>query len=170
MNWEYFYAQKDTSSDSFGKWLNGLGADGWELVTAARCSGQWDLIFKKPRPSPQTCCPEGIPPGEWKEISKPEIVNNRSGCNNLKRGDLMADYDILTKWLKYSPDEANEMVARLKKQKLEDLKLQVMAQNPMITGIRVPFEEEKPDQNAVAKLLDAAESLVKKLREKLTGK
>jgi hypothetical protein len=42
----------------------------------------------------------------------------------------MSDYDILTKWLKYSEDEAKKMLARLKIQKLEDLKLQIIAQNP----------------------------------------
>lgn len=62
---------------------------------------------------------------------------------NAKGSNLMADYDILTKYLKMPAKEAEATIARLKRQKLEDLKLQVMAQNPMITGIAVEDLDSK---------------------------
>jgi hypothetical protein len=40
--------------------------------------------------------------------------------------------------MKYPEDEAKEMIVRIKIQKLEDLKLQILAQNPQILGIGVP--------------------------------
>ena len=55
----------------------------------------------------------------------------------------MADYDIMTKILKYQNDDAEEMLARLKIQKLEDLKLQVLAQNPQLLGVGIPGQDEE---------------------------
>jgi hypothetical protein len=49
---------------------------------------------------------------------------------------LLPDFDILTKCLKYSNNDAEEIVKRMVKQKLEDLKLQILAQNPCIIGVR----------------------------------
>lgn len=70
-------------------------------------------------------------PDNWREISRAEIMTSRTNeAQSLKGQKLMSDYDILTKWLKYPDDEAENMVARMKIQKLEDLKLQIMAQNP----------------------------------------
>ena len=60
----------------------------------------------------------------------------------LEERDLMSDYDVLTKWMKYSPEEAEKMITRNKIQKLEDLKLQVVAQNPSMLGVGMPFDNE----------------------------
>jgi hypothetical protein len=58
--------------------------------------------------------------------------------NDLRDSGLVSDYDILTKWMGYSANDATEMVTRLKIQKLEEIKLQVLAQNPQLLGIGVP--------------------------------
>jgi len=56
----------------------------------------------------------------------------------IKKSDLMSDKDILMTYLKYTPDEADEAIARMKIQKLEDLKIQVMSQNPQLMGVGQP--------------------------------
>jgi hypothetical protein len=87
------------------------------------------------------------PPSDWRELSRAEVVNARYGnAGTLKSSQLMSDYDIMTKILKYHNDEADEMLARLKIQKLEDLKLQVLAQNPQLLGVGIPGQEEGQDQ------------------------
>jgi hypothetical protein len=79
------------------------------------------------------------PPSDWRELTRAEVVTNRlNNASNLKGSQLMSDYDILTKWLKYSDEEAKKMLARLKIQKLEDLKLQIIAQNPTLLGVGLP--------------------------------
>ena len=93
------------------------------------------------------------PPSDWRELSRAEVVNARYGnAGTLKSGQLMSDYDIMTKILKYQKDDAEEMLARLKIQKLEDLKLQVLAQNPQLLGVGVPGQEEsqQPELGASA--------------------
>lgn len=83
------------------------------------------------------------PPSDWRELSRAEVVTARYGnAGTLKTGQLMSDYDIYIKILKYSEDEAEEMLARLKLQKLEDLKLQILAQNPGLLGIGIPGQEQ----------------------------
>lgn len=83
------------------------------------------------------------PPSDWRELTRAEVVTNRlNNAANLKGSQLLSDYDILTKWLKYSEDEAQEMLARLKIQKLEELKLQIIAQNPTLLGVGLPGPEE----------------------------
>ncbi|MCL5794777.1 MAG: portal protein, partial [Patescibacteria group bacterium] len=83
------------------------------------------------------------PPSDWRELSRAEVVNQRYGnAGTLKGSQLMADYDIMTKILRYSDDETEEMLARLKVQKLEDLKVQVLAQNPQLLGVGIPGTEE----------------------------
>lgn len=83
------------------------------------------------------------PPSDWKELSRAEVVTNRiNNANSLKGSLLLSDYDILTRWMQYTEDESQEMIARMKIQKLEDLKLQVMAQNPQLMGIGVPGDGE----------------------------
>jgi hypothetical protein len=54
----------------------------------------------------------------------------------------MSDYDIMIKWLKYDEDETKKMLARLKLQKMEDLKLQIIAQNPTLLGVGLPGPNE----------------------------
>jgi hypothetical protein len=87
------------------------------------------------------------PPSDWRELSRAEVVNGRYGnATTLKSGQLMADWDIMVKILKYTEDEAEEMLSRLKIQKLEDLKLQVLAQNPQLLGIGIPGQDPQAGQ------------------------
>jgi hypothetical protein len=87
------------------------------------------------------------PPSDWRELSRAEVVNGRYGnATTLKSGQLMSDYDIHIKILKYNEDETEEMLSRLKIQKLEDLKLQVIAQNPQLLGIGVPNQDSQQGQ------------------------
>jgi len=82
-------------------------------------------------------------PSDWRELSRAEVTTARySNAGTLKSSQIMSDYDIITKILKYSEDEADELIARLKLQKLEDLKLQVLAQNPALLGVGVPGDEQ----------------------------
>jgi len=84
------------------------------------------------------------PPSDWRELSRAEVVTNRiNNANGLKGSQLMSDFDVLTKWMNYTEDEANEMIARMKIQKLEDLKLQVLAQNPQLLGVGIPGQGEQ---------------------------
>jgi hypothetical protein len=83
------------------------------------------------------------PPSDWRELTRAEVVTNRlNNASNLKSAMLLSDYDILTKWLKYGEEEAKEMIARLKIQKLDDLKLQIVAQNPTLLGVGLPNPNE----------------------------
>lgn len=83
------------------------------------------------------------PPSDWRELTRAEVVTNRlNNAANLKGSQLMSDFDILTKWLKYTEEEAKVMLARLKIQKLEDLKLQIIAQNPALLGVGLPGPNE----------------------------
>lgn len=87
------------------------------------------------------------PPSDWRELSRAEVITQRYGnAGTLKSGQIMADYDIQTKILKFSEEEAQEMLARLKLQKLEDLKLQVLAQNPQLLGVGIPGQDAQPGQ------------------------
>lgn len=87
------------------------------------------------------------PPSEWRELSRAEVVTNRlSNASNLKSSLLMADYDILTKWMKFTDAEAQQVIARMKIQKLEDLKLQILAQNPQLLGIGIPGQQTEPNE------------------------
>lgn len=84
------------------------------------------------------------PPSDWRELSRAEIVTNRlNHASNLKSAMLLSDFDILTKWMQYTEDEAQEMIARMRIQKLEDLKLQIIGQNPQLLGVGLPGSEEK---------------------------
>ena len=84
------------------------------------------------------------PPSDWRELSRAEVITNRiNNANSLKGSQLLSDYDILTKWMKYSEDEAKEMISRMKIQKLEDLKLQILAQNPQLLGVGIPGQGEQ---------------------------
>lgn len=87
------------------------------------------------------CGPRSPDKRRVRELTKPEIMTSRTySVGQLKGDKLMSDKDILTKWLKYSDEEATEILARLKIQKLEELKLQIMAQNPQLLGIKLPGE------------------------------
>lgn len=82
-------------------------------------------------------------PSDWRELTRAEVITNRlNNAANLKGSQLMSDFDIMTKWLKYPEEEAKKMLARLKIQKLEDLKLQIIAQNPTLLGVGLPGPSE----------------------------
>lgn len=79
------------------------------------------------------------PPSDWREISRAEVVNNRIQiAAQLKSTMLISDFDLLTKFLKYTEEEAKAIISRTKIQRLEELKLQILAQNPQLMGIGVP--------------------------------
>jgi hypothetical protein len=83
-------------------------------------------------------------PSDWRELTRSEVVTARIGnAGSLKGAQLMSDFDILTKWMKYPDDEAKLMLARLKIQKIEDLKLQIIAQNPQLLGVGLPSDDEQ---------------------------
>jgi hypothetical protein len=81
------------------------------------------------------------PPSDWRELSRAEVVNSRLNvATQLKTANLMSDYDIYTQWLQYNDQETSEMLSRLKIQKLEELKIQVLSQNPQLLGVGIPRE------------------------------
>ena len=83
------------------------------------------------------------PPSDWRELTRAEVLTSRlTNAANLKGSQLMSDYDILCKFLKYPEDEVDKMLARLKIQKLDDLKLQIIAQNPDIVGVGIPGPDD----------------------------
>lgn len=83
------------------------------------------------------------PPSDWRELTRAEVLTNRlNNMANLKGSQLMSDFDILTKFGKFTEDEVQKMLARLKIQKLEDLKLQIIAQNPTILGVGLPGPDD----------------------------
>lgn len=83
------------------------------------------------------------PPSDWRELTRAEVITNRlNNASTMKQSQLMSDFDILVKFLHYMEDEAKQMLARLKIQKLEDLKLQIVAQNPQLLGVGLPGPDE----------------------------
>ena len=85
---------------------------------------------------------EMTPPSPWKELSEAEIMNNRiNAVTTLKGSMIMSDYDLLTKYLKIPEDEAERLISRNKIQKLDDLKMQIIGQNPQLMGVGIPGQE-----------------------------
>lgn len=83
-------------------------------------------------------------PSEWRELSRQEVTAARiQNATSIKGSTLMSDYDILTVWLGYSEDQAKIYSARMKMQKIEEAKLQVLAQNPALLGIGIPSDSER---------------------------
>jgi hypothetical protein len=83
------------------------------------------------------------PPSSWKELSEAEIMNNRMNMvTTLKSSMLMSDFDLLTRFMKISEDEAQRIISRNKIQKLEELKLQIIGQNPQLLGVGTPGSTE----------------------------
>jgi hypothetical protein len=83
------------------------------------------------------------PPSDWRELTRAEVINNRiQNAGALKGAQIMSDYDILTKVMKYSEEDAKVMLARLKQQKIGDLQLQIIAQNPTLAGVGLPGDDE----------------------------
>lgn len=86
------------------------------------------------------------PPSDWRELSRMDVLNARLNlATQLKSSNLMSDYDIYINWLKYNQDETDEMLGRLKIQKLEELRTQVLSQNPQLLGIGVPGSDENEE-------------------------
>jgi hypothetical protein len=84
---------------------------------------------------------EMTPPSAWKELSEAEILNNRiNAVTTLKGSLIMSDYDLLTKFMKLSDEEAERIVSRSKMQKLEELKIQIIGQNPQLLGVGTPSQ------------------------------
>ena len=84
------------------------------------------------------------PPSEWRELSRQEILTNRiANITSLKGSQIMADWDLLIKYGKFTPDEADEIVARNELQKAKDLKIQLIAQNPQLLGVGLPGADEE---------------------------
>lgn len=82
------------------------------------------------------------PPSSWKELSEAEIMNNRiSVVTSLKSSMIMSDFDLLTRYMKMSEEEAERVISRNKIQKIEDLKIQIVGQNPQLLGVGVPGSE-----------------------------
>lgn len=85
---------------------------------------------------------EMTPPSAWKELSEAEILNNRINVVTTLKGSLvMSDYDLLTKFMRYSDEETEKILSRNKIQKLEELKLQIVGQNPQLLGVGMPGQE-----------------------------
>lgn len=84
------------------------------------------------------------PPSDWRELTRAEVIGGRiQNVGSLKGVQIMSDYDLLTKFLKYSEEEAKIMLARNKIQKLEELKMQIVAQNPHLIGAGLPGPDEE---------------------------
>jgi hypothetical protein len=85
---------------------------------------------------------EMTPPSSWKELSEAEIMNNRINVvTTLKSSLLMSDFDLLTRYMKVTEEEAQRIISRNKIQKLEDLKIQIIGQNPQLLGVGTPAAE-----------------------------
>ena len=85
-------------------------------------------------------------PSEWRELSRAEVVSARiQNASSLKSAGLLSDYDILTKWMDYPEEEAKLLIARQKLQKIEDAKIQILAQNPALLGVGIPADESKEE-------------------------
>ena len=83
------------------------------------------------------------PPSDWRELTRAEVLTNRlNNMANLKGSQLMSDFDILVDFGKYSEDDAKKMIAKLKVQKIDDLKLQIIAQNPTLLGVGLPGPDD----------------------------
>ncbi len=89
---------------------------------------------------------EMTPPSAWKELSEAEIMNNRiNAITTLKGSTIMSDYDLLTKFMKIPSDEVERIISRNKIQKLEDLKLQIIGQNPQLLGVGTPGQQSESE-------------------------
>jgi hypothetical protein len=84
------------------------------------------------------------PPSDWRELTKAEVITNRiNNASTLKSAKLLSDYDILIDWMMYDEEKTREMIARNKMQMLEELKMQIIAQNPGLLGVGLPGPNEQ---------------------------
>jgi len=90
------------------------------------------------------------PPSPYREMSENDVTQARfDRAMAIKGSQLFSDFDVLTRILKIPPDEAKEIVSRSTIQQLQQLKLQIMAQNPQLLGIAMPAQPA-PDMGAGA--------------------
>lgn len=83
------------------------------------------------------------PPSHYREISENEVKDARvNRLSTLKGTMVYSDLDLLTEVMHVPLEKAKEIVARSMVQKLQELKLQVMSQNPQLLGIAMP---QQPD-------------------------
>ncbi len=68
----------------------------------------------------------------------------------IKGSMLFSDFDVLTRILKITPEEAKEIVSRSTIQQLQQLKMQIMAQNPQLLGIAMPGQAAGPEMGTEA--------------------
>jgi hypothetical protein len=79
------------------------------------------------------------PPSHYREISENEVKDARvNRLSTLKGTMVLSDLDLLVDVMHYPEEEAKQKVARAMTQKLQELKLQVMSQNPQLLGIAMP--------------------------------
>jgi hypothetical protein len=87
------------------------------------------------------------PPSAWKELSEAEVINQRiNWITSLKGSMIMCDQDLLTRYGQIPEDEAVKIEARNKIQKLEELKLQIIGQNPQLLGVGVPGQPQGEEE------------------------
>lgn len=83
-------------------------------------------------------------PSDWRTLSRIEIDGAKLGnASTLKQMELYSDYDLLTKILEINEEEAKIMISRMKNQKLETAKMQILIQNPQLLGVGVPDSGEE---------------------------
>lgn len=79
------------------------------------------------------------PPSHYRELMENEIKDARvNRITTLKNSNMFSDYDLMVDEYKLSPEVAKEKISRTMIQKLQELKLQVMSQNPQLLGIKAP--------------------------------
>jgi hypothetical protein len=73
-----------------------------------------------------------------------EVMQARYGnAGTVVQAGLMSKFDALVEILKYQPDTAREMASRAKMQAIEDMKIQVMGQNPEMLGVGQPGGQDQ---------------------------
>lgn len=75
-----------------------------------------------------------VRPGSSSHVEVIPIDDRRTvmDVSTMKASSILPDEEILTKVMNYSKEEAKELLAKMKVQKMEDIKLQVLAQNPQL--------------------------------------
>lgn len=123
-----------------------------ERFQSAVEDGIWEIAHRHlrlkgyPKESYNDLMIKMTPPSDWRELSRADVITARiTNASTIKSSLLLSDYDIITKYLKYSVDDTQEMLARLKIQKLEDAKMQILGQNPQLLGIGIPADEQSKE-------------------------
>ena len=115
--------------------------------------GIWQICDKHlklrgyPEEAYETLVVKMTPPSDWREMSRAEVVTNRiNNASSLKGSLLLSDFDIMIDIMKIPEEEAIKKQSRIKMQKLDDLKLQVLAQNPQLLGVGVPSDDDQSQE------------------------